>query len=215
MSFRPALEVNSIEALRNASDKLRAFQLMRSQGVPVPNFWPSSSELPTFESSSTTLLARTRRGWQGQGITVWEAGRSTTPPLADLYVEYVPNRREYRVHVFQGRVIRVQGKYLDFPEQHTNPYIQNYQQGFRFRSPNVQVNQDRLDAAVAAVAALGLDFGAVDLLIGEDRQTYVLEVNTAPSCSPLTARAYVDSFAELLGVEPDYSALEELRNGGD
>lgn len=112
-------------------------------------------------------------------------------------------------------MIRVQGKYLDYPDQHTNPYIQNYSQGFRFRSPRYNPNQERLDAAVKAVEALGLDFGAVDLLIGEDRQTYVLEVNTAPSCSPLTARAYVDKFAALLGVEPNYSALEVLRNGDD
>lgn len=125
----------------------------------------------------------------------------------DFYTAYVPNRREYRIHVFQGEVIRVQGKYLDYPEQHTNEYIKNYGQGFRFRAPDRELNADRLEAARRAVDALGLDFGAVDLLVGVDRLCYVLEVNTAPACSPLTAQAYVRKFAEWLEVEPEYEAL--------
>lgn len=70
--------------------------------------------------------------------------------------------------------------------------------------------------AVLAVNCLGLDFGAVDLLIGDDRETYILEVNTAPSCSPLTATEYIMAFKNMLGIETvDLSALDLLSPDND
>lgn len=128
----------------------------------------------------------------------------------ELYTLYVPNTREYRVHVFRDRVLRVQGKYLDHPDQHTIPYIKNYTQGYRFRAPNRELHSDRLELAKRAVSALGLDFGAVDLIVGEDGKPYFLEVNTAPACSPLTLRAYAEAFAGELDLSVDYAYLERL-----
>ena len=46
--------------------------------------------------------------------------------------------------------------------------------------------------------ALGLDFGAVDLIIGQDKQHYVLEVNTGPACAPATLQAYVTALTKLI-----------------
>ena len=112
--------------------------------------------------------------------------------------------------MFRDRVLRIQGKYLDFPDQHTNPYIQNYGQGYRFRAPNFDIHQDRKDLAIAAVRALGLDFGAVDMLIGEDKKAYVLEVNSAPACSPLTLTAYAEAFADELDLSVDRDYLRSL-----
>jgi D-alanine-D-alanine ligase-like ATP-grasp enzyme len=63
---------------------------------------------------------------------------------------------------------------------------------------------------VNAVVALGLDFGAVDLLIGDDGQTYVLEVNTAPACSPMTAACYIGAFQRLLGLPEEQIDLTRL-----
>lgn len=192
----------------------------------MPRFSTDYRELRETLGPESVILGRRRSGSQGrdiqivsaQGVGAVTAQTALSPDALDqagagseFFTEYIPNTREYRIHVFRDEVIRVQGKYLDFPEQHANPYIKNYGQGFRFRSPDLRLNQDRIDAAMAAVKALGLDFGAVDLLIGEDRNYYILEVNSAPACSPLTARAYVERFAEWLDVEPDLSRLEALR----
>lgn len=208
---RPTRTLNTATSLSTASDKLFALQKLRESGVTVPTFAVSSEmsqgnpALTDLRSISGVILGRSRRGTKGRDIRVFTSGE--TPYGCEFYTAYIPNVREYRVHVFQGEVIRVQGKYLDFPEQHTNPHIKNHGQGFRFRTPEYSLNRSRLDAAVSAVEALGLDFGAVDLLKGEDGQTYVLEVNTAPACSPLTARAYIERFAEWLGIEPNYDLV--------
>jgi glutathione synthase/RimK-type ligase-like ATP-grasp enzyme len=176
---------------------------MKEAGVPVPLFGTSPSDAGTG-----TILARTRRGSKGRGITVVQPGEC--PPPAELYVQFIPNVREFRVHIFKGEAIRIQLKCLDFPERHTNSYVKNHEQGYVFKTPAKNPRPERIEAAAAAVEALGLDFGAVDLIVGEDDKTYVLEVNSAPSCSPMTARAYVDKFAEELGIEPDYTRLDAL-----
>lgn len=200
--------LNSAEAIRTAADKLATLQCLHEAEVPVPQFTTDPDEAFAWD---TTVLARRRHGSQGRDIRVFQPGER--PFGGQLYTRYVPNTREYRLHVFQGEVIRTQGKYLDLPEEHTNPYIKNHGQGFRFRTPDVQLNADRIQAATGAVAALGLDFGAVDLLIGEDRRCYVLEVNSAPSCAPMTARAYVEKFAAWLGIEPNLEVLNGQEPG--
>jgi glutathione synthase/RimK-type ligase-like ATP-grasp enzyme len=187
--------VNSPVALALASDKLRALRTLREAGILVPDFGTSPD--PTWER----YLGRSRKGYGGTDIIVLPTGLGDTHSSeAEFYTRYVPNTREYRIHVFADAVIRVQGKYLDFPEQHTNPYIKNYAQGFRFRTPDKKLNADRTEAAIAAISALGLVFGAVDLLIGEDRRAYILEVNTAPKLAPLTCSQYVAAIRDYLGI---------------
>lgn len=196
--------VNSPVALALASDKLRALSALRAAGVLVPDYWTNTSlqERP----ASGIVLGRSRKGYGGTDIVAYGPDE-VYPATHEWYSAYIPNTREYRIHVFADAVIRIQGKYLDFPEQHTNPYIKNYAQGFRFRTPDKRLNSDRTEAAVAAVAALGLVFGAVDLLIGEDRRAYVLEVNTAPKLAPLTCSQYTAAIR-------DYLAINGVSTGG-
>ena len=52
--------------------------------------------------------------------------------------------------------------------------------------------------AVNAVKALGLDFGAVDIIYNEkENQYYVLEVNTAPGLEGTTLIKYAERFSKL------------------
>lgn len=191
--------VNTPSSLALASDKLRALTALAAAGVRVPEF-------TTTAPSVGTWLGRLRHGYGGRDIAL--RASYPAPPSEeerayyqrDFYTKYIPNRREYRIHVFDGEVIRVQGKYLDFPDQHTVPQIKNYAQGFRFRTPERQLNSSRLTAATQSVEALGLVFGAVDLLVGEDGLEYVLEVNTAPKLAPLTCSQYAEAIRKYLGV---------------
>lgn len=192
--------VNTPSSLALASDKLRALTALAAAGVRVPEVRTEGGPI-----EEGTWLGRKRKGFGGTDIQVF-AQYTHLPTLniypdpIDFYSKYIPNRREYRIHVFDGEVIRVQGKYLDFPDQHTNPHIKNYAQGFRFRTPERQLNSSRLTAATQSVEALGLVFGAVDLLVGEDGLEYVLEVNTAPKLAPLTCSQYAEAIRKYLGV---------------
>lgn len=188
--------INKSGAIAAASDKLDSLVKMREAGVRVPDF----SEDPT--DLEFPFLGRKRSHARGTDVVLCLQKGDYKRRPRDYYVQYVPTVREFRVHVVGDEAIRVQGKFLDHPEQAV-PWIRNHANGYRFRAPRKRLNRERLDMAVQAVKALGLDFGAVDLLIGDDGQTYVLEVNTAPSCSPLTGGAYVAAFQRLLGLGDD------------
>lgn len=190
-----ASEVQDARAIGMAGNKLVTFQCFKRDGVPCPEF-STGIALPTTE----TWFGRKTHGMCGTDIQVFEPGIIPAQQTHDFYSKYIPSRREYRIHVFGDQILGVMGKYLDFPGQAGNGYIKNHVHGYRFRTPDKTLNADRTDAAIAACKSLGLDFGAVDLIVGEDGKAYVLEVNTAPALAPLTARKYLNALATKLGV---------------
>ena len=201
--------INSSEAIQNATNKLLSLEIMSDSGLNVPAWSENPEEL--VEEYGYPILGRRFHHARGSDIQFCLQERDYRR-RRDFYTAYIPTNREYRVHVVGEEVVRVQGKYLDFPEQ-KKAWIRNYESGYRFRNPRLRLHSRRLQAAIRAVSVLGLDFGAVDLLIGDDNETYILEVNTAPSCSPLTGAAYVNGIANLFApgeIEIDMEPLQLL-----
>ena len=112
----------------------------------------------------------------------------------DYWTQKLNLNHEIRVHVFDGKSIHTGKKILregwsTHPNnvavgfQQAHPWIRTYSAGWRIEYAYApQIRQDRRDIAIAAVKALGLDFGAVDvgILKGGGGKPVVLEVNTAP-----------------------------------
>lgn len=177
-------------------NKLVALTKLKEEGVNVPSF---STSIDNLNRTDSIVLARTNlRGSGGAGIVVLREADDVVE--APLYVQYVPKQAEYRVHVVAGRTIWIQEKRKrNGVEQDKNQkLIRNHANGWVF----CNVTDGRpcgADLAVQAVKALGLDFGAVDLIIGrDDNRAYVLEVNTAPGLeSPQLKAAYANAFKEL------------------
>lgn len=72
------------------------------------------------------------------------------------------------------------------------------------------------DQAILAVTSLGLDFGAVDCIMGENSLPYVIEVNTAPSLRETMLEKYVAAFdkfikAKLGGATATATRTQETR----
>lgn len=185
--------INNSEAISNATNKLLSLEMMSNAGLNVPAWSEDPEEL--LENYGYPILGRKLRHARGNDIQLILQRRDMRRSR-DFYTVYIPTNREYRVHVVGDKVVRVQAKYLDFPEQ-KKAWIRNYESGYRFRNPRLRMHSRRLQEAISAVSALSLDFGAVDLIIGDDNETYILEVNTAPSCSPLTGAAYANGIANL------------------
>ncbi len=180
--------VNSAAAIGIAGDKLATFRRLQEKDIRTPDF-----QTTPFEDG--VYLARARHGYGGSDIQICNGSYHFT---GEFYSRYIENNREYRIHVVNGRVICVVRKYLEYPEKRVSEYVKNHNNGYAFKTPRRRLNKSRLDIAVRAVEALGLDFGAVDLIVDPQGVEYVLEVNTAPACSPRTLQLYASALAQLV-----------------
>ena len=193
--------INSPEAVVKASDKLKFFENAECR---KPEWFVHAQVASEYgEENGVTIVARhVLNGHSGEGIELIEPGDYM--PYAPLYTAYVPKKQEYRVHVFQGNVIDVQRKARnrDVPDEEVNWKVRNNANGFVFaRNGDAlgDVPDDVLVQAQQAVASLGLDFGAADVIFNERSSlAYVLEVNTAPGLVGTTLENYGRVFRELL-----------------
>jgi glutathione synthase/RimK-type ligase-like ATP-grasp enzyme len=193
--------LNSYEAVNNAANKRTAFQIMQQAGVSIPEFTTDIHTVRDWLENGDKVVARTTlRGHSGEGIEIFE-GSDANIPSAPLYVKYIPKQQEYRVHVMRGTVIDVQQKRrrTETPDEQVNWQVRNLDGGFIFARENVEVPQMVLDQAILAVEAMGLDFGAVDLIFNINRGVgYVLEINTACGLQGTTLSNYVEAFQAVI-----------------
>lgn len=159
------------------------------------------------ESSLTfPLLARRTYGYGGTDIVPVFQQEEIPWRIAagwEWFSEYVPVGTEYRVWVFRRTVLGCYEKVMRRPEEFQ--YIgRNFRNGFEFESKH-SCSEGLGSLACGAVEAIGLDFGAVDVLEGMDGQQYVLEVNTAPG----VIRSHAEPTLALLADE----MVEWLREG--
>lgn len=176
---RAKVELNTSQAVANATNKLRMLQLLKAAEIPVPEFF-------TEGTPSTEVYIRDRMG-------VTRFGGDFSPSADSYFTLPIENkRREYRVHVFNGEIISI---YEKIPrEQGELPKL--------FKSHNckfsrVNPENSRCDAvgqkiAIDAVNALGLLFGGVDLMRTRDGKFFVSEVNSAPGLNSSNVQRWVE-----------------------
>lgn len=194
--------LNSAKAIALASDKFAAIERWEDVGLPTVQAFRHWGDAQAAARGGV-ILGRTRVGMRGQGITVYGSidGLPRSPRLPhEWYSLYEKPTREVRIHVVGNKIVHVQGKFLDFPDlAESNPYVRNHRGGYRYRTPRQKLLKERREIAIEAVRSLGLNFGAVDMLLfGSEKEAKLLEVNTAPACSPLTLQHYADALTKEL-----------------
>jgi len=182
--------LNNPENVGLATNKLKAFQKFEAEGVSIPRYTTDKKVAAGWEH---VLFARTKlTGHSGEGIVVVDKGEEI--PDAPLYTFYIFKEREFRVHVVNSKVIDTQRKIRDPNREVESWKIRSHQNGFIFARNGIHASQKRNDLAIAACAALGLDFGAVDIIEDNKGNFYVLEINTAPGLEGQTIESYANAF---------------------
>lgn len=193
--FGAAHVINPQEALNNAANKRTAFNVMSRAGISTVPFTTERGVATEWANNGDVVYARTTlNGHSGEGIVVCDERNMVDAPL---YTKGITGqRREWRVHVFNGSITHVQVKrrrngYQDDPNYRED--VRNHSTGWIYATENINPSQAVLRNAVDAVAALGLDFGAVDIISRRD-EAWVLEVNTAPGLqADTTMEAFVNA----------------------
>lgn len=200
-AYRAAQRVvflNKPENIANASNKLRTFRILRDAGVSIPEF--TTDPQVAYNQYPRAYARYSLTGHSGAGINVMVASQFHGARQAPLYVKSIENDGEYRVHVVNGRVIdyiKKRRRNGERPNQEQND-IRNLANGWVYTRENLRRLERIEQLAIDAVAALGLDFGAVDIIKDPSGAVYVLEVNTACGMSDTTLELYSEAFAELI-----------------
>ncbi|BEH83339.1 hypothetical protein [Escherichia phage phiEc_1] len=214
--FGGATVLNSVVALNRAANKMTAFQTLEAAGVHTVEYTNSAAQASEWTLGSVVYERAILNGHSGEGITVRLQGEGVAP--APLYTRGILGpRREWRVHVFEGVITYVQKKirrngYREDPSYRED--VRNHHTGWVYSSNFQDAPPDQvLIQAHKAVSALGLNFGAVDL-ISKNTNAWVLEVNTAPGLTGTTLETYTHNIVEFVksfsGVDPDYRVAYEL-----
>ena len=174
---------NTLNTHAGGSDKLAQLESLTKAGLTTVPFTRSA------ESARYPCLARKRQHRGGFDIRFCRTPRRAALMLKrgwHFLSPVVPSVAEFRVWVFRSAHLGSYEKVLVRPQDQFNKYGKkrfgrNYRNGYAFQLvKSEKISRPAVELAVSAIAALKLDFGAVDILMGIDGKPRILEVNTAP-----------------------------------
>jgi hypothetical protein len=193
--FNSPSMLNQPNAVACAANKLTAFNKMKAAGVSVVEFTTSRVAAENWLIGGYKVVCRhLLSSHSGRGIEVVREGEQL--PNAPLYTKYTKKDKEYRVHVFKGEVIDLIEKRKRTGAPTINPYIRNLDNGWVFCRDYVNAIPEVSSQSINAINALGLDFGAVDI-IERNGKVWVLEVNCAPGLVGTTLQSYINAIRKM------------------
>lgn len=187
-------------AIQLASNKLSTFRKFQEKDVPTVEWTTDDQLVYKWLAEGFDVVSRKKlTGHSGEGIVINQAGTGKFE-IAPLYTKYTKKKDEYRIHVFDGKVIFQQRKARkkEVPDEEVNWQVRNLAGGFIFANVDLVAPDVVQEVAIKAVAALGLDFGAADIGY-KDGQAVCYEVNTACGLMGKTVEAYANAIRERLG----------------
>jgi len=193
------VELNTLEATRNASNKKVMMQKLVEAGISTPDVL-FAQDFPLLREDLQELLEdyKNEEGKFYVRGANQEVRYTDTLRSGDLYVSRpIPNkRREYRVHVFDGKVVEIYEKVAREGTENVR-ICKAHNCDFKLRDKeNCRLSQADQQMCIDAVNALGLVFGGVDVLRCKDQRTFVSEVNSSPALNTLNIERYFERIME-------------------
>jgi len=188
-----ARQINKLQNVQLASNKLHTLEALQAAGISTPRF---STDKSSFGPLNILYGRSTLYGHSGQGIHL---GISATLPNCPLYVQAIKKVAEYRGIVVGGKTVDFKKKKRknDYEGEY-GEHVWNHSSGYIFARNNFTVPYGASNLCVDAVRALGLDFGAVDIIEDEAGVMYVLEVNTACGLEGQTTDLFAEALKDLI-----------------
>ena len=183
--------INTSEALQMASNKYKALCRAIDTGVRVPGLWTSDrSRIPRWE---LPVLRRKFHHTRGLDIRFCATRRDLyRKPRGDYYSKFIRGQDEFRIHMFDGKIIRASKKVPLI--RGANKIIKNSRNGWGFDEvgigtvPNLS---DLQSQCFDSMNSVGLTYGAIDVIYEDStRLPYVLEINSAPRLNLFGRKAF-------------------------
>lgn len=196
LNIHNCIVYNQAEASAKASNKKIARQLLEKANVSIPKLVTPAN----FKEEYLPIIARPSYHCKCKNMRILKTREEFVKHYNEkekkgwYYSQYIDKEHEYRIHCAHGKVLSISEK--PKPKNHTkaNPV---YGWGYSVVEEEWKVlhwNEYKASwckLALNAVKTLGLDFGAVDIVL-KGKDAYVLEINTAGSLteSPYLQKRY-------------------------
>ena len=207
LQFKTVL--NKADDIRRSMNKLLCSRYLLLHGVISPKIWIDKDRI---REEDLPVLRRRRFHSRGRDIIYIGTSSKLRRICGDYFVKFVLGIAEYRLHVINGKPIRLQKKALGSEgEEH---YIRNVDHGYVLLDHykhDIELEIRIIQEAIKAIKLMNMDFGAIDVLIGEDGLPYILEINSAPRLSKFGRHLYAYWFNEVLGNDPSIEDYDWLR----
>jgi glutathione synthase/RimK-type ligase-like ATP-grasp enzyme len=191
--------INKGEAISRAVNKLETFKALEKNDVNHPDWTTSYVVAASWIARGFKVCARMRlEGKDGEGLILCTK-LTELPRDAKAYTKFVKASAEYRINVCNDTTMGVQLKVQAKGEKIKCNDIRTGGNGYGFELlDEADIPKGIRPVARAAVSAVGLDFGGVDLIVAMDGTPYVLEVNTAPELTPAMVKKYASELASMI-----------------
>lgn len=210
---------NDARAIERTVDKSMTSFLLQRAGVPTPPTWVTESAaearavLRRETAAGREVVVKPLFGSQGTGLRRLAAGMDI--PGMELYrhvcylQRYVDSGdgrwHDHRVFVIGGRAVAAM-------RRRGTSWVNNVAKGGRCEP--LELTAELAHLAEAATRAVGADYAGVDIVRGDDRRPWVIEVNGIPAWKGLQSVADVDIAAALaedfLRRHLDHGTVREL-----
>lgn len=190
--LKTKLELNSREAVGNSVNKLTMLKLLREAGVQTVDYHFDPEMVGNYLDKHGMQYIRSKSG-------VVRYANDFNPSRDAYYSRPVKyKRREYRVHVFNGKVIGIYEKVPHLAGAENRPKLfKSDTCSFVRCDPEVcRVKPAQQEQCILAVQTLGLLFGGVDLIRDKDGNCFISEVNSAPGLNSQMIEKYIQEITK-------------------
>lgn len=216
--------INTPTAVGASVNKVLTLKILSTNGVACVQWTTDYKQAEEWYMKGKDIVVRnTATGKQGNGIVLcsrsypFSEGGSVPSQFKDapLFTVAYDKDVEFRVHVVNGKVVDyVQKKRMGEEKRkargldEVDEFLRNHKRGWVFAHNNIIHSKLVKQLAIDTLAALGLDYGGVDILakVNEEGDTVVdavvCESNSAPSMSSSTTfKAYTEAFNMIISGE--------------
>lgn len=185
-------EINSAEMLGKMNNKIVARKILAENQVPIPKTFFTKAEAA---NGKFPQIGRKSFHSQGEEMQIsHNYGDLNNDNISAYWSEFIPKDREFRVYVFFGRIL---GMCEKIPKDKNKIAWNNSLDNGVFKTVGWKhFPWNVAGLAIKACNVLNVDFSAVDI-ITKGNDAYILELNSAPTCSEYRQKLFSKAFAWL------------------
>lgn len=200
--------INPASSVAVASNKLNCIRRLNEKAVPTVDWTTERQKAEEWLKASSVVGHFNLHAHSGQGLHLFKKGTTINRDDVKVFTRYFPKKTECRIHCIQ----QADGKYKSFYlekkrvkedrfeefglEDSPQTWIRTYDNGWIF-ARNVSTNLEAVTLAAKAMAAVGLAYGAVDLMYNSEKML-VGEINTAPGLEGQCLAFYVSNLSDMI-----------------